>query len=562
MERRAGATQVVVATLLLVVSVGALIGVPSPVADDRRGVSTTSTDLGEFVRADEDGIVDREVSVVAELEPGTDVPQRFRKRDDITVTAAEDDRRLQGTVPLSEVRGLSDTRGVAGVRIDTSDIEADNDPTAPGVASVGAATLHERGVTGENVTVGVIDGGFRLSNPAIADQVGAYRAFGDTGDGLHGTVVADVVSDTAPDAELHLAAVGPTTNRREYRRAVQWLRASGADVVVDAGSYLGRVEGVREVADGAADDVAFVTSTGNYAQRHWSGVHRPVSEETVVVGDDDREAPLADGGEGRPTVGEWLRVGGDRPGGLFGGGGPTAREWVRFDGDRRNHLGDGAVAGRVTLSATWGGDGDYDLYLVRQTDAGEVVWAQSTEDAAGREQLSTVVPRGRYAVAVGYDGGAHGETDLEVFASHRLATTTPASSLTAPATAEGVIAVGAADDQGTGAATFSSRGPTPGGGHGVDLVAPDDGPGEGGTSFAAPYAAGTVALLKSEYPSVETTRVGTVVAAAAEDVGPTGVDAATGHGRLDALAAASTLETLVAVGTQPPAAPSVTGGTD
>ncbi len=558
MQRRAGATQVVVATLLLVVSVGALLGVPAPVADDGREPTTRSTGLGEFVHADDDRAVEYEVDVVATIESGADVPRRLRSRGDVRVTSGGNSRRLQGTVPLSEVRGLSDARGVAGVHIDTSGLDAGVDAVAPGVSAVGATELHDRGVTGEGVTVGVIDEGFRLSSPAIADQVSAYRAFGETGDDLHGTAVADVVSDTAPGAELHLAAVGPTTNRREYREAVQWLRASGADVVVDAGSYLGSVGGVRDVASTAADDVVFVTSTGNYAQRHWTGVHRPVSDRTdIVAADGDWEAPLADGG---PTVDEWLRAG-DRLSGPTDGGTPTALEWVRFGGDRRNHLGDGTVAGRVTVSASWSGEANYDLYLVRQTSAGEVVWARSTEDAAGREHLSTVVPRGRYAVAVGYDGGADGATRLEVFASHRLETNTPAGSLTAPATAEGVIAVGAAADRGTGAAAFSSRGPTPDGHHGVDLVAPDDGPGQGGTSFAAPYAAGTVALLKSEYGSVETTRVGTVVATAAEDVGPAGVDPVTGHGRLDAVAAASTLETLVTLGEHPPTPP-VTSGTD
>jgi len=548
---RAGATQAVLAALLLAGSVGALLWLPAPVENSPES-ETVPPGIGDLVRPNEREPVDREVGVVAELEPGTDVPPRFRSRSDIRVTAGGDDRRLQGTVPLSEVRGLSDARGVAGVRIETGDLEADGDPVAPGVSTVGASALHDRGVTGEGVTVGVIDRGFRLSSPAIADQVGAYRAFGDTGDGDHGTAVADVVSDTAPGAELHLAAVGPTTNRQEYREAVTWLRASGADVVVDAGSYLGG-EGMREVAGTAADDVAFVTSTGNYAQRHWDGVHQPMIEGTAAAAG-DRGTALGASGDGRSTLGEWLRLGGDRPTGPFGDA-PTARGWVRFDGDRRNALGDGAVAGRVTVSATWEGDANYDLYLVRQTGSGEVVWAQSTGDAAGREHLSTVVPRGRYAVAVGYEGGAGDATRVDLFASHRLETHTAAGSLTAPATAEGVIAVGAAADDGDGAAAFSSRGPTTDGRPGVDLVAP----GDGGTSFAAPYAAGTIALLSAEYPDVETTRVGTVVATAASDVGPTGVDPATGYGRLDAVAARGTLAALATVGDRPASGPSIAG---
>lgn len=88
------------------------------------------------------------------------------------------------------------------------------------------------------MTVGVINRDFRPSDPEIAGAVGAYRAFDDTdGEWAHGTAVASVVADTAPNATLHLAAVGPSTSPEQYRDAVDWLRASGADVVVDAGSY-------------------------------------------------------------------------------------------------------------------------------------------------------------------------------------------------------------------------------------------------------------------------------------------------------------------------------------
>ena len=112
--------------------------------------------------------------------------------------------------------------------------------------------------------------------------------------------------------------------------------------------------------------------------------------------------------------------------------------------------------------------------------------------------------------------------------------------MTAPASAEGVVAVGAYDDGSV--AAFSSRGPLADGRPGVDLVAPDgvrvDGVETGGgTSFAAPYVAGTIALLKSAYPDRSVEEIEGIVRSTAVDVGPAGTDPASGHGLVDARAA-------------------------
>lgn len=442
--------------------------------------------------------VDHEVDVIVELKRGATVP-----RDEFAVDRIfdrEGARHLQGSIPLTRIRELSRDPRIEAIRIENRQTGLDR-RTADGVGAIGADGLHEQGVTGENVTVGVIDRDFRPSDPEIAGNVGAYRAFDDAdGEWVHGTAVASVVADTAPNATLHLAAVGPSTSPAEYRDAVDWLRASGADVVVDAGSYFGQPgdgDGeIARIAANASTDVVFVTAAGNYAQRHWNGTHE-------ATGD---------------------------------------RAWVSFGEDEGNVLGDGPVAGRVTVElqwAEWPTAADYDLYLMEARDGDDRVVANSKtrqdEDDDPTERIDATVQEGHYYVAVRAHN-ATGTHDLELYASHSLAVSTANGSLTTPGTAPGVVTVGSYGDGGV--KEFSSRGiatDLPG----VDLVAPDsvaasaveDGE---GTSYAAPYVAGTVALLAGRYPDLTPDQLRAIVRSSATDVGTPGPDLASGYGLVDA----------------------------
>lgn len=325
------------------------------------------------------------------------------------------------------------------------------------------SAVHDEGVTGEGVRVGVIGRRFAAETGPIAGHVSGSKHFAGAGairfaDGEHDTAVAEIVANTAPDARLYLAGVGSRPSPEEYRRAVRWLVANDVDVIVDAASYFppsaeGMTKMNRVATNATRQGVVFVTSAGNYADRHWS--------ETVS-------------GDG----------------------------WVEFTrGAQVNPLGNGTIQGQVTLRLYWTTEADYDLYLYRRTPGpDDPVVAKSVARQAGpgthAEAIDVRVPTGQYYVAIHAHDGAAGRTTLDLFsATTRLKYTVADGSMVAPATAENVIAVGALSGETGEPRSYSSRSGE------LDLAAPDGSETSAGrlfgTSAAAPLVAGTAALMES-----------------------------------------------------------------
>jgi subtilisin family serine protease len=362
-----------------------------------------------------------------------------------------------------------------------------------GVDDVGASRVHEAGITGEGVRVGVIDGGFQAGHTAIDDQVAAYRSFdrrGTAGGQIaasHGTAVAEVVGETAPGSDLYLADVGTAPTGDDYAAAVDWLLANDVDVVVDSGSYFtdtdGNTSAITAVAENASrQGVVFVTSAGNYGDRHWAG-------SGAVAGDADTA--------GRESG--WVEFAENTEGNLLAGGDP--------------------VRGEVSLRLRWTGEADYDLYLYRHLGNGDArVVAKSVErqasndSVANSESIDVAVPRGTYYAAV-HAHDADESARLRLFSLHQsLAHADARGSLLAPATSGEVIAVGATGPNGT-PREYSSLGVDDAA---VDLAAPDGvqtrAAGEfNGTSAAAPYVAGTAALVEARHPGLSPTQVETIL---------------------------------------------------
>jgi hypothetical protein len=337
----------------------------------------------------------------------------------------------------------------------------------------GIESLHRAGVDGEGVTVGVIGTQFDAGTHSLGESVADHQRFASNGpiqssastllaQDTHDTAVAEIVARTAPESELYLADVGREATPERYAEAVDWLLENDVDVVVDAASYFpANADGMRQLNDVASDateqGVVFVTSAGNYANRHWAGT-------------------------------------------------TSGAGWVEFaPGTPYNELGEGRLSGHTSLRLYWEGDADFDLYLYRTTTGEDTLVAKSasnqSEAGPHSEAIDTTLPSGNYYVAVRGSGAVNG-TALELFAAeHAFAETSEQGGMVAPATAENVIAVGAVDSVSGEPQPYSSSGPK------LDISAPDGtrttAAGElRGSSAAAPLVAGTVALMVSENESL------------------------------------------------------------
>jgi len=374
------------------------------------------------------------------------------------------------------------------------------------------AQLHAAGITGSNVSVGVVDPtGFDTDTAAITDQVVERRDFGggtahDSGE-THGTATAAVVSRTAPDADLYLARIDSVDS---YREAVDWLVRMDIDVIVAPVSFYGQPgDGSGPVARSATRATeagsVFVAPAGNSAQSHWSGRYTAenVENRTVSFTNDSRR--------------NYVR------------GGTEITVWLSWE---RSHA-----------------DEEYTVELYRTNGTVSRLVARSQPyhgDDVPNERIVANVRPGDYYLVVRGPASPTGTRLRLVSPTHDLQHTTTRNSIVAPGTARETITVGAYNSRVDQLEPFSSHGPTVDGRTGVDVVAPDREfaaaapDGFVGSSAAVPYVGGTAALLLDANRSLSPQETERLLEQTAGDVGRPGLDNETGHGAVDPVRAVRT----------------------
>ncbi len=155
------------------------------------------------------------------------------------------------------------------------------------VAATLATAWHEKGFTGKGVKVAVIDGGFQglaerqaegelPANVVSQDFCGGHFATATD----HGTAVAEIVHEMAPDAQLYLVCVDTEV---DLAAAEAYAKSQGVHVINHSAGWQGpfRNDGSGPigaiVADARANGILWVNSAGNEAQTHWSGTYSPAA---------------------------------------------------------------------------------------------------------------------------------------------------------------------------------------------------------------------------------------------------------------------------------------------
>ena len=459
---------------------------------------------------------------------------------------------VQAWVPISALDQIADLDAVQEIT------PPDYGVTKTGSINTEGDAMHRAdlvrtfsGLTGKGVRVGVISNGVDSWRTARGkgDLPSALQVNPDLpGGGDEGTALLEIIHDLAPEADL--AFSGAETSLR-FVEAALWLAndafgGEGADIIVDdIGYYREPFFEDGLVALAAADAVAggavFVSAAGNNANKHYEG---QFSNDGNGYHDFDSSSATDIAlriGVGRSVILQWNDEFGSSRNDYDLFLCPLGLKPIKFN--LQNDVCEGSTRGQD------GNDNPYEGIFTRFSDLSVAdVYIRKYVDSDEDKTLKLFVLGGAVLEHGVLEGGIFGH----------------------PAVSE-VLAVGAirASEPGNDAPeAFSDRGPaeiyfpdketrnkpdvmgidgvlvTGSGGFGRPVVG-SSGRLFSGTSAAAPHVAGIAALVMEAQrladPSMTKKEVADSVTQrlrdTAIDVGETGHDNATGHGRADALAA-------------------------
>jgi len=439
---------------------------------------------------------------------------------------------IRAEVPIDMLTAVADeANGVSFIK--TPDKLIPVAVTSEGVGLTGADTYHNAGYTGSGVKVAVFDVGFAglssaISNAELPGSPDKLKRIDCTGacvpsdfsseEDFHGTEVAEIVYDMAPDATLYLIKIEYLDDLRDAKNyAVKnGIRIINHSLVVpNTNFYDGEcwtVDGLPNAVCTAEDaydkNILWVNAAGNEAQKHyWAD---------FTDSDGDGWHDVSGNGEG---IDETIEI------------------YAKADPNYP-----------IRVFLTWDAwatkDQDYDLYLYNSSNDevdNSIDFQTGTQPPA--EYISYQVPADGFYYLKIYKKPATSNRRLQLFSiNHDLNPAIADRSILSPADSAWVLAVGAINYNNwtTGPQElYSSQGPS----NDEITIKPDImGPDKvstyvsgsfGGTSASSPHVAGAAALFLDRYPDFDVEQLWQSLTQTAIDMGDEGKDNIYGYGRLN-----------------------------
>jgi hypothetical protein len=423
------------------------------------------------------------------------------------------DNVLKVKVPLSMLQTIADNvEGISFIKVPDTPLPLSL--LSQGVSLSNASHYQAAGITGSGVKVAVIDFGFDDLSSAISsgDLPAAVHKVDCTGASCvsssfssetsnHGTAVAEIVYDMAPDAELYLIKIADSLDLKD---AKNYSISNGVKVINHSGGWVNgnfydgacyNSNPVCTANSAYSNGILWVNAAGNHARKHYGGTY------TDSNSDGQHDELVRISASSGSTIAVYL----------------TWNDWPASNQD-------------------------YDFYILN--DSYNVVASSLTLQTGSQpptEKIYYTVPStDTYYLAV-KKSSASGNHQFEIYSFyHNLSPYDTSNSLLNPADATGALAVAAIyykNWTGGPQQSYSSRGPANDGRIKPDISGPDgvSSATKGkfyGTSAASPHVAGAASLVLSANPGYSVSQVWNDLTDAAIDMGSGGQDNIYGYGRL------------------------------
>ena len=395
---------------------------------------------------------------------------------------------VQMTIDVKKINDLYKLPYVKKVLIPSDAIQ--NGIVSEGVGFTHADKIQKKGIEGKGIKIAILDLGFDVKSSEI-NKVAESKSFrydfdnklvpmnGFGTESIHGTAVAEIISDIAPKSELYLYTF---STEAEFLQAMDHAISKKVNLISMSAGWMNYPTDntspmTKKVEDAIKKGIPFVVSSGNYAETHWEG--------KFVDSDTDGWHDFSANDEGLSFNVSQDRVKSKTP---------------------------------IVAYVMWSGKKSVDLNVVLTDPNGKVVASSSNVQKIKGDEFEYIyyVPQTAVTYNLGItSGSSKPNVILEVFAQNDIMEySISKGSVSVPTDAKGIISVGAINFANAKLEPFSSQGPTNNNKTSPNVVGPDAVKTQAygknpfyGTSAAQPHVAGIIALMLEKDPTLTPAKI-------------------------------------------------------